>query len=164
MNQLLSPTDDSDYNHWSIQCCRWPTYNVVTSTNAISNLSPFGPQTPITLTQIIQGTELLNYIIQHVSYTFMCLPSITMFTALWYQTTLAAVTSCSGCWVVTSHFRCHGYRVVMSHPSWYTWWFPCLPGCDFMMWRTRLMCRHILVIIRIVFNGFVVVCVIASLI
>jgi len=45
--------DDSGYR--SIQ--------LLMSTNETMNLSPFGPQIPSMLTQLIQGTELLSYII-----------------------------------------------------------------------------------------------------
>jgi len=38
-------------------------YNVLMSTNATMNSSPFGPQIRSTLTQLIQGTELLSYVI-----------------------------------------------------------------------------------------------------
>jgi len=38
-------------------------YNMLMSTNATVLSSPFGPQIPSTLTQLIQGTELLGYVI-----------------------------------------------------------------------------------------------------
>jgi len=38
-------------------------YNMLMSTDATTNLSPVGPQVPSTLTQLIQGTELLSYVI-----------------------------------------------------------------------------------------------------
>jgi len=67
-------------------------YNMLMSTDATTNLSPVGPQVPSTLTQLIQGTELLSYVILHVSYTLVCLHCIIVFTGSWHQTTFAVVT------------------------------------------------------------------------